>query len=80
MAGIVDSRLWIKDTALWSFPYICIGKPYVHIGHDLHLYWDISQCLYREAIMSANALIRWVWPRARGTCKHDDLCPISSNC
>ena len=27
--GIVDSRLWIEVMALWSFPYVCIGKPYV---------------------------------------------------
>ena len=29
MAGIVYSRLWIKVMALWSFPYVCVEKPYV---------------------------------------------------
>ena len=80
MAGIVDSRLCIKDMALGGFPYVCIGKPYMHFCKDLHLYWDISQCLYREAFISANALNRWAWPHTYGTCKHDDLYPISSKC
>ena len=59
MVGIHASEL-----KLWHFEvfHVCIGKPYMHICNDLHLYWDVSQCLYREA--SANALIRWAWPRA----------------
>ena len=28
--------------------YICIGKPYTYICNDLHLHWDILQCLYRK--------------------------------
>ena len=53
---IFDSRLWIRDMAPKVFPYVWTGKSDMCICNDLHLYWHISQCLYREAIPAKSAM------------------------
>ena len=36
--------------------YVCAGKSYMCICNDLYRFWDISQCLYREAIFAQTAM------------------------